>query len=425
MRLNLSLKKYNVSRPHFLLIGILFKLVLEISYIFYVHPNFSYSGFNLDISPIKYIEGWFFYIFLLNIFPYKLNKPSDYFLVYTLFSYICPLLIFYSLSNAARFPLYTVLATLVLIFLFCRGYPIKMGVFKNGPKLAFFILLFGSSTVTAWMLASGGFNYFNLDLSLVYEFRDDVAAVINEGPMGYINTWATKVFGPALLVFFLWNHKYLFASCIVMLHIIWFGISAHKAVLFYPFLVFFIWAWYKNKKSLSFIPLIMLFVVLFSFFAFLIFDDIIIGSLFIRRTFFVPSQLTFLYYDFFTQNHFVYWSNSIGSYFNEYSYLVSTPELIGQYMNTNSRANNSFFATGYMHAGLFGMVFYAIFVGILFRVIDSICYKKVPTWVATSILIVPIQALLISSDLPAAMLTHGIIPAIFILFLFRTNKIAQ
>lgn len=57
-------------------------------------------------------------------------------------------------------------------------------------------------------------------------------------------------------------------------------------------------------------------------------------SMFIRRVFFVPGKLSYDYFDFFAENHFIYWSNSFLSHFIEYPYSLPLAELIGNYEGT-------------------------------------------------------------------------------------------
>ena len=109
----------------------------------------------------------------------------------------------------------------------------------------------------------------------------------------------------------------------------------------------------------------------------------------------------------------------------DYPYDVNPAALIGRYMGTDSHANNSFLATGYMHAGLAGIVLYGVVVGLLFRVIDSLANNGLPPWVAVAAIIVPSQSLLVGADLPTAILTHGIGISIVILFLLRSSASKQ
>ena len=239
--------------------------------------------------------------------------------------------------------------------------------------------------------------------------------------MGYLNTWAYKVFGPFLLIIFLSSRKYFFASLVFLLHLFWFGVSSNKSVLFFPFIILFVFMWFKNNRGLSIIPISLSLAISFSYFIFIIFDNILYGSLFIRRVFFVPSFLTFTYYEFFSNEQFIFWSNSITSKFIEYPFDLSPPKLIGAYRETDSHENNSFLSTGYMHAGIAGILIYAIIFSLILRLFDSIVYNQKFIWVSVAVVIIPIRSMTLSADLPTALLTHGVFASLVLVSLYR-NK---
>ena len=105
----------------FIFSAILFKIILEYTYINNVNPIYAHSGFILDISFIKYLEGWLIYSLFLSFTPHILEKTSDFILNNLLFTFLTPLLVFYSLSNAVREHLYIVLGGILIIYLFRKG----------------------------------------------------------------------------------------------------------------------------------------------------------------------------------------------------------------------------------------------------------------------------------------------------------------
>ena len=196
--------------------------------------------------------------------------------------------------------------------------------------------------------------------------------MIDQGLFSYLNSWAAVSFGPILLAVTLIKKKYNLSIIIFIFHIFIFGVSSHKAYLLYPFVVFFVYLFHQSSKSLVVVPILTSFIIVICFAVYIIFDDYWLTSLFINRVIFVPSLLTFKYYEFFSQNHFIYWSESITSNFISYPYDLNTARLIGDYMGRDEHANNSFLSTGYMHAGIAGMILYGILCGLLLRLIDSI-----------------------------------------------------
>lgn len=410
------------SKIAFLFFFVVFRILLEVAYINFVSPVFEYSGFTFDLHLIKYIESWIIFFILILVTPSVLRRTSDYLVVYLLAIFFTPLIVFYSLANASREHIYIVFFGVLLIYIFRSGRVFNIPLLSNGTAIAFSLLIIGVVGATFWMLVSGGLGFFNLDLTEVYKYREQSGDVINQGPMGYVNVWTTKIFGPMLLAWALFRKRIFFVFILIALHVLWFGISSHKSVLFYPLLVFFLWIWFDKTKALALLPMVLSFVVISVFIFYTLTGDLFLGSLIIRRSFFVPSLLTFEYYNFFSNNPFVYWSNSITSAFITYPYSIDTSRLIGVELGTDSYANNSFLSTGYMHAGVPGIIFYCVFVGLLFRLIDSLTKVGIPPWVGVSSIIVPAHSLLTSADLPTSLLTHGLGVSIGLLFLIRSSR---
>lgn len=406
----------------FLIFGVIFWVSLELGYRLFVSPLYAYAGFLLDPDWIKYCEGWLVYLVLVSCAPAYLSRPSDFFINILLFGLMAPLLVFYGLADQSREHLYTVVLGYGLVDVFRRGLTLRIPVLKEGRLLAITAVVFGVTFVSVWLVWSGGLQFFNLDLTEVYDYRRSVGELVRSGVMGYVNTWAYKVFGPALLALALWKRHFWLAALVVMLHVYWFGVSSQKSVLFYPFVILFVWLSFSNIKALSFIPLAMSFVVVTVLLMYLVMDYVHPASWFIRRVFFVVADNTFYYYRFFSENELVYWSNSVLSGFLDYPYDTNPAQLIGDSRGTHSHVNNTFLSTGYMHAGLWGIIFYGVVAGAIFRLVDSLSAAGVPIWVAISVLIVPSRSLLLSADLPTALATHGIVVALVILLLFRSSE---
>ena len=409
------------SKRAFIFLAVLFRLILELGYWAYVNPVHSYAGFSWEPNIVKYFESWCLFACLIVFLPYMFKKPSDFLMNILFFGLMAPLLAFYALADQIRSFLYIVILGYLIIAFIQKGRPLaKFNILQKGRVFAFVIICVGALGVTAWFIASGSFANFNLDLTQVYKYRRITGELIHIGPMGYINTWAWKVFGPTLLAIGLWQKKYWLVYLAIGLHVLWFGVSAHKSVLFYPVLIFFLWYWFRRSNSISFYPACLAAVVLLSLACFFLFNYNLPGSLFIRRVFFGPANNTFDYYEFFSKYPFVWWSNSSVSLgLIDSPYTVKPAELIGLWRGRESHVNNTFLSTGYMHAGILGIVIYGVLVGLLFRLIDSLATGDIPAWLAAAIIVVPSWSLLLSADLPASILTHGIGIGVVLLFLMR------
>lgn len=411
------------QRIIFLIIAIGFRILLETSYKDFVHPMFEYAGFSLVENYVKYAESWFIYLGVIGFLPHKAKRPSDYLLCIASFSYLTPLLVFYGLADKPRWALYFVIFQYVLMVIFRMGRPIPIRPLRNGALIARWTSYAAVIAATLWMLAAVGLSSFNLDLASVYEYRENANKQIYTGFLGYVAVWATTVFAPFLIMLALRRQQIFVLVGFIILYVFWFGMTSHKAILFTPILIFSLFFLFNYSRALSIIPLGYSLVVIVSIFSYQLVDSMLLSSLFIRRFFFVSSQLTFVYMDFFDINEYVMWSNSILSWLIKYPYDVSVALVIGKHLNDPDLwANNSFFSTGYMHAGIIGVVIYGAFTGMILRFLDAFAAKGVPLWICLAIVIVPFNSLFRSADLTTTLLTNGLGLGLLILYLYSHNE---
>ena len=403
----------------FALTAVLLKLALEYTYYDFVAPLFAYAGFDFHWSMIRYLEGWFLLTILLVITPRLLKKPSDFFSAYAFYFILIPAIVYFQFANMSREPLYYLVVSFCIVEASRSGQGVVFPAVRGGLQLLIFSLVSLVGLISGWMYISGGATYFNLNILLIYEFRDQVSEIVNQGLMGYLITWGFKVATPSLLALALYYRKYILAMVVLLTQILWFGVLGHKSVLFYPLIIIFLWALYARSRSLSLIGIAAIVITIFSLMVFLIFDDIIAASLLVRRVFFVPPQLTSAYYEFFNANGFLFWSNSIASAWLDYPYEYGPAEVIGYFLGTGAFANNSFFASGYMHAGFIGMASYSMIVGLILRVVDGLAKNFDQPWLPLSFVAGPLITMFMSSDLLTVLLTHGLAFAVLALFVAR------
>ena len=170
-----------------------------------------------------------------------------------------------------------------------------------------------------------------------------------------------------------------------------------------------------NKSTI--IPIFLSAVIVCSLLVYLLFDYGFIASLFIRRVFFIPTYLSFEYYDFFKNTNFLLWSYKT-EIFTNYPYEVTPAKVIGAHLgNPNTNANNSFLSNGYMNAGLVGMLIYSVIFSFILIIFDKIHRSGVPIWAVTGITVNTMHSIIKSSDLITGIITHGLGITILILLL--------
>jgi hypothetical protein len=268
----------------------------------------------------------------------------------------------------------------------------------------------------AAILAMGGGRFLNFDLSRVYDLRGDAAD--NLPPLfDYVSPLISKVVVPTALVLSILHRQYLAALAFACCSVLIFGLTAHKAPLFYPLLVLGVYAASSRKQLgllLGLAIVVVLGISLADFWLARQYDDELFGwtgKLVMRRVFFLPAQLNFMYYDFFSRNEWVWFSNSkLTLGFADYPYDLSVTHLIGrEYFDSESMgANTGWFGSGYMQAGFPGILLYAAIIAAVFRYVDECARLSGKQPLMTAAVIVPVFAMLTSSDLLTAFFTHGL-----------------
>jgi len=203
-----------------------------------------------------------------------------------------------------------------------------------------------------------------------------------------------------------------------------FASSGMKAILFIP--VFVLLSWFYVRRgitAISFFNLASISILIGMLPAWL-FDNNFISSVFTRRILFSATNVHFAYFDYFSNHDFVFWSNSILKGLVEYPYDIPLPNLIGWhlYNNEQSHANSGFIASGFAHFGFLGVVIYSIIFGFILRILRNLGNSGIPLWLVVALTVLSLRSAFVSSDLLVALITHGLMIVIAIMYLTVKRK---
>ncbi|MNY40286.1 hypothetical protein D3C86_1750200 [compost metagenome] len=84
--------------------------------------------------------------------------------------------------------------------------------------------------------------------------------------------------------------------------------------------------------------------------------------------------------------------------------------------------NAGIVGTGYAQAGFFGVIFYATTLGFFLRFVNGLIKGGLPVYMVAAVLITPIRTAWADSDLFSALLSHGILIGIVVLWLYGKSK---
>lgn len=408
-------------------------LALAFGYEHFIVPLYGYEGYvflpNAENGYIALIAV----VALSLVTPIAFHKPSTLFYQYTLIFVLIPMLmLFYAENKHWEYPAQVLSAYLLSVLLApilnIKPPRISSVSAEKLPRILLLVSLF----YIAMVLLLGGAAYFNFDFAKVYDFRSEAADNL-PWPFGYVSPMVGKVIIPVGLVLSMVKRKYLFASLYLVCASVVFGLTSHKATLFDPFLVLFVYAVSSGKNLTAKFNAGILIVLLLSIADFYIYmgsvreDSVFgwLGSLMFGRSFILPAEINYMYYDFFSRNDWVLFSDSKISFgLVEFNYPLDIAHMIGrEYFNSDQAgANTGWFGSGYAQAGFAGLLLYGAATAAIYNYVDACARNSGQRRLVTASILIPISALITSSDLPTALLTHGLLLNLILIACIRGRQ---
>lgn len=271
--------------------------------------------------------------------------------------------------------------------------------------------------------------HFNWNLILfngVYEQRASAIGNTNF-IVSYFHPWLSQAIVPFLALLSLKEKKkWMFFACI-FIEIYLFMITAQKSLLFTMIIVLLLYFGSSYYKKSVFALLILIAPVVIGHLLFLYRKNFMLDSLFLRRSFFVPAQLNYCYFDFFKDKP-LYMGYGLFKSFFHYPYKLAPANMIGSiYFNSPGMdCNNGIISTGYMNFGILGIILNILGFSLIIRFLNTVRVDpKYFGLLLSSILVFN------SSALGTSLITHGVF-ILLILFYYlnlfskkKSNIISQ
>lgn len=396
---------------------IVYKIVLDISYYFVISPLFSYNRFELCLNTMKLVESWFLFFAVFGLMPKSATKLSDIMLwLLILLSYI-PMLTLFAFKDESRIFMYAVTIFWMAIFLLRHIMPkISLLPLIHDFAIRFLGISFLSLIVFFMIYKYLGFS-FTLDLTKVYDIRSQYTET--RIPFaGYLFNWQAYIINPVIFAIFTARKRWIYAAIIVIFQLLLFSNTGNKTFLFALFFVLILMWVITRKNPLIYMASGLTAIVLLSMLSYWLINDVWMPSLFTRRLLLVPAQLSFFYYDFFSEHDYVFLSHSIFRFFLDYPYQLNPSHLIGMvYFNSpQTGANTGVVGDAYMNLGFIGLILWSMLLVMVLKLVDA-CSKGKDMKIAVAAIAMPTIALT-NSALLTNLLTHGLLVALIVLYLF-------
>lgn len=402
----------------------LLKCCFDVFYVLVLNPVFQYEGYDANFSTFKMIESYLVLMLIASQVGDTLNAVNVSFHLFLSVLFV-PLSTYYVYNEVKPYYYYCQVIAFLLCILVTKTsvnsnteevHGLRIKSLSENNIIYLMGLFVGINMV--YLVVKGGIKNFNLDIRKVYVYRASITEQLYTGIFAYTLDWAARIFNPMLFVYYYRKESIKGILLTLAVQILFFGFLNGRSILFYPFLLVTLFIMSKKAKGCSFLYTVQISVLVFSILLFLIARNnltvILIESL-LRRAYFVPARLNFVYFEFFSKNPKIKFSNTFGlENLTKYPYSIhDTSHLIGDYLGKpNMAANTGIFATGYMQLGLMGLIIYSILLGLIIRLVGKVDQTK-DNWIALSIFELNLLTL-VSSDFPTSLLSHGLLMALLL-----------
>lgn len=417
-------------------LSVLFLLILiPFIYINYVIIEYDY-WFSTNEHTVKTL--FIFYlipIVLALIAKDRISKPSD-FLCWLYFFLICIPTVSLSPYLANSFETGT-----TAIFIVCTTtlHLISIG-YINETKIIPYIKGLNSVTMliiisllilllTSVLIYNYNFNISKiLDLSIfkdAYIIRDEFRNAKSDSSAlaSYSIFWLAKVLLPFFICYGLAFRKKIFLIIGVVLQILVFSISAHKSFVFSILLIFIIYYLITRRFTLYQWALGLLSVTFASLILQRFFNQTFLIDVVIRRSLIVPGVLSQWWVNYFDNNEYVYFSNSLlGNLFNS-NYNNGAPFVIGKYYFGSewTSANTNFAIDAFGNGGWLTLLIFIIILTFILLTINKFSSGSESKKLFIILFTVPTFWSLIETSFVSVLITHGLFLCFFIIILFRKD----
>lgn len=398
---------------------VFYKYLVDLSYIV-TQERFEYAGlFKLSESLASTWLSWFLLILLLPLAMKSFHQN-------TISARIVSVLFLVSVVPTISLIGFRQDYSDVYIFLIMLYWVIFFVAWHYLPSIIIIQRKDNSSSIGLWVIISicslavlyvwsryAGFHLQTDFYETIYETR----ARAREFPLGTIMSYvwlsADNIL-PVCVVYFLYRMRYVIACILSIIVFINFSITATKqilALLVVGILGYFFYTFFSKGKYIIYVFITFLIVSLL--------EPLIFGTSFLNyipyRTFFIPAESHYAYYNFFQTNPLDYFSQGPLRLFIDSEYDIPIAFLIGEFTigDIGARANNGLFSDAYLNLGAFGVLIMPVLTVLYLKALDGA--TKGHDRRLFVVIFVYISFVLLGIPLSTALFSSGLILLLFFL----------
>ncbi|MGN0170893.1 MAG: hypothetical protein ACI39H_09065 [Lachnospiraceae bacterium] len=402
----------------YILIILLYRILLDITYYFWISKFYSYWGMSSTfvIKKVVLLSGLFVFIFIPFILKHCTpRKSTDYIMLVWDFMYFIPGTTYITYETCSNKYIAYYLLFYFSIMIINEIIPCNKITFTVDNRISK-IIISGLVIVTAFFVFK--YNGLNIKINMdnVYEIRSQFSLSSLPIIFRYLKNPMGNII-PILLYIALKKRKYIISGVLMLIQLGIFSMGAGKINLI--FLVIAIVATFVKLDSKIIVygfGGIMLASVITSALSPNPMDGFITDKL-VRRMMITPNNLSYEYFNFFQTNELILFKSSVLKFFTvRQPYDKPISYVIGEYLGTGANANNGLAGDAYANLGMYAILVYPLFYGLLFYFFNWFTNKVDKEVIILSAFIIAV--ILIDSTFFTSFLTHGIALILFILFIY-------
>jgi hypothetical protein len=422
-----SANKKQEKRRYWLMVFffvILYKITLELVYVYAISPKYQYQGFVLDFSLYKYFISSLLVLMMISPISklYAIGNTSSVIILLISLGYFVPLSSIYALANLNnKFFLYAFIYWFLML-LFQIYLPKVKSKTPRGNVLVFNLIIFFFAAFSVIM--SGIFTGFriNFDFSMIYDLRLEARELNVPTIVQYIQSAATMIM-PIGLIYYVVKKKHILVALLIFINLLEFSFAGKKSVLFIMIVSIIVGKFYNARQFKKVITS-------FTLINFVVFIELLLRSgisdfaKFIqRRVLFMPPLIASYYFDFFSNNELLFLRQSVLRRIGLASpYDNPIQRLIGLYYfgSIENNANTGLVGDAFANFGWLGLIFYPLAIVLVFRFFEF-CNKGVDNKVLALIWILTFYKF-ISGSLFTVLLNGGFLVACMAMFFYPREE---
>lgn len=358
------------------IVVLIYKLTLEIGF-WYILQN-AYKGLNIykfQFNLWKFLVGLFWIIILFFLINHEERKVSTFFLGLQYMTGIIPITVIFAFSDENVLYYSTICVAFavaeIIVFISRKIVWPQIELSTHIVLIVFYLI-----TIIVYLGIVKENGMFSLDALNIYNVYEVRAGFKLNKYIGYLFNWQYTIITPFFIIRSFKKKNYISMIGFSLLQLVAYFYIAMKAILFIIPLVILVCILSERKQfyvlSFSTLTLGMIIISIGS-----VWSDFFnrIFDLLVRRMLFVPANLKFIYYDFFSQNPKIglagtLWGKFLGiehPYKERIGIIISTVYFDKPKMNSNT----GFLAEGYYRFGLWGVFLVLILFALILALLDN------------------------------------------------------